>query len=422
MAAALAKIWMQMRDGSWFDRSRVSAAAAILFAVELAAFVFLVAGTHGLIVPLERPTTTDFVSFYAAGKLAGAGTPALAYDHAAHHAAEEQATAAGIHYQYFNYPPVFLLLCAALASLPYLVAFVLFEGVTLALFLFVGLRILGERSGTALIALAALPIVFWNLGLGQNAFLTAALFGAATLLVDHRPVIAGLLFGALCYKPQLGILIPLALAAAGQWRAFAAAALSTLVLVGASLGAFGVETWQAFLQAVGGSPAMYESGRIRFGGMANPFGGARLIGLDALIAYAVQGIATVAAAIIIVAVWRARLSLATRAATLAAATVVSAPLVLLYDLMLCAVAGVWLVRDRNSPAAWGGETSVFAGLYLLLLLGIGVAERFFIPVFPAAALTMLVMAGGRAWREAKLRRTEPSLRGGEPRVAPLSSQ
>lgn len=401
--SAIASAFAQLRDGSWFDHKRVRAAVAILFAVELAAFAFLVAGTHGWIVPLDRPTTTDFVSFYAAGALADAGTPALAYDQPAHHAAEERATAVGIHYQYFNYPPVFLLLCAAIAPLPYLVAFVLFEGVTLALWLFVGLRILGERSGTAVVGLLALPIVFWNFGLGQNAFLTAALFGAATLLIDRRPVVAGLLFGALCYKPQLGILIPLALAAAGQWRAFAAAAVSAVSLVALSFALFGPETWHAFLETLGASPAMYQSGRIRFGGMANPFGAARLLGLDAPLAYAVQGFASVVAAGIVVAVWRARLSLPTRAASLAAAAVVAAPLVLLYDLMLSAVAAAWLVRDRDSPAAWGGEKTVLAALYMLLLLGIGVAERWFLPVFPLAALAVLAMAGGRAWREAALR-------------------
>src|SRR5579862_6589864 len=107
---------------TWLDRRRIGAAARILLALQLAGFLFIVAGTHGWIVPLPRPTTTDFVSFYAAGALANAGTPELAYDPHAHLAAEERATAAGIEYQFFNYPPVFILLCSLLARLPYLVA------------------------------------------------------------------------------------------------------------------------------------------------------------------------------------------------------------------------------------------------------------------------------------------------------------
>lgn len=402
MAPAAADHRAEPRRRPWLDRERVGIGAAILLVVQLAIFAFLVAGTHGWIVPLDRPTTTDFVSFYAAGSLADAGTPALAYDHAAHLAAEEPVTGAGIEYQYFNYPPVFLLLCAAVAPLPYLLAFLLFEGATLLLYLFVARRIVDDDSTTALIALLAFPIVFWNFGLGQNAFLTAALFGAATVLIDRRPVAAGLLFGALCYKPQFGLMIPLALAAAGQWRAFAAAAAAAALLVLASLAIFGVETWRAFLAAVAASPDMYQSGRILFAGMANPFGAARLLGASAPLAYALQAAATIASAGLVIAVWRGRLSLPTRAATLAAATLVAAPLSLLYDLMLGAVAGAWLVRDRQSPAARQSEMLALAVIYLLLLDGRGLAERWHVPVFPLAALALLAIAGRRAWRERRL--------------------
>src|SRR6202163_1598267 len=131
MAPRLANILVQLHSAPGLDRARIRAAASSLLALQLAGFLFIVAGTHGWIVPLSRPTTTDFVSFYAAGALANDGTPALAYDHAAHLAAEERATAAGIEYQFFNYPPVFILLCALLARLPYLVAFVVFEAATL---------------------------------------------------------------------------------------------------------------------------------------------------------------------------------------------------------------------------------------------------------------------------------------------------
>src|SRR5579863_503610 len=141
-------------------RRRIGWCCGVLLAIQLGVFGFIVAGTHGWIVPLPRPTTTDFVSFYAAGVLADAGTPALAYDRAAHLAAEEQATAPGIEYQFFNYPPVFILLCAALARLPYLVAFVVFEAATLVLYLLVACHILGERSGTAVLVLCAFPMVF----------------------------------------------------------------------------------------------------------------------------------------------------------------------------------------------------------------------------------------------------------------------
>ena len=188
--------------GAALDCDRVLAYCRILIVAETVGLLFLVAGTHGLIVPLSRPTSTDFVSFYAAGALANAGTPELVYDQSAHHAAEERATAIGVEYRFFYYPPVFLLVCAALARLPYLAAFLAFEGVTLALFLVVMCEILDRRGWSALIPVLAFPALYWTLGLGQNSFLTAALFAAGTLWIDRRPILAGICFGALCYKPQ----------------------------------------------------------------------------------------------------------------------------------------------------------------------------------------------------------------------------
>ncbi len=381
----------------WLDRRRVRSAALILLLLQLAGLLFIAAGTQGWIVKLDKPTTTDFVSFYAAGALAHAGTPALAYDHAAHLAAEERVTGAGIEYQFFNYPPVFLLVCAALPALPYVAAFFVFEIVTLLFYLLVACRVLGERSGTATLVLLAFPMVFWNFGLGQNGFLTAALFGAATLLIDRRPVAAGILFGALCYKPQYGLLVPLALASGGQWRAFAAAAATVSGLVLLSLALFGIATWQAWLATIGTSPEMYQSGRILFAGMANLFGAARLVGLSPALAYALQAAALLVAAAVVVIAWRRRLSLPTRAAVLAAASLVAAPLALLYDLLLGVIASAWLLREQGAASGW--EKLVLAAVFLLLLDGRGLAEGWHLPVFPLAALAVFAIAVCRARRE-----------------------
>src|SRR5215470_3244144 len=133
--AVWAPVKAQLRSGEWLNAERLRLYVTILLILELAVFGFLVAGTHGWIVPLDKPNTTDFVSFYAAGSLANAGTPALAYDQAAHLAAEEAIVGEGIQYQFFNYPPVYEALFAPIARLPYLVAFIVFEAATLLLFL-----------------------------------------------------------------------------------------------------------------------------------------------------------------------------------------------------------------------------------------------------------------------------------------------
>ena len=68
---------------------------------------------------------------------------------------------------------MFLLLCAALARLPYLAAFIAFEAATFTLYLIVMRRILAGRGWTAMLPVLAFPPLFWVLGLGQNTFLTS---------------------------------------------------------------------------------------------------------------------------------------------------------------------------------------------------------------------------------------------------------
>ena len=70
-----------------------------------------------------------------------------------------------------------------------------------------------------LLAAAAFPAVFINIGHGENGFLTAALLGAALYWLDFRPWLAGLLSGLLAYKPQFGVLLKAAALASASLRA-----------------------------------------------------------------------------------------------------------------------------------------------------------------------------------------------------------
>jgi hypothetical protein len=380
----------ELRSGAWLNRRRVVAYAGILLALELITTLFVVAGTYGWIVKLDRPLTTDFVSFYAAGTLADSGTAAAAYIQPLHLAAEEQATAPGINYVFFFYPPVFLLLCAALARLPYLAAFALFELGTLVPFAMAIRRIVTQRAFTILPVLA-FPAVLSNIGFGQNAFLTASLFAGATLLVDKRPVVAGLLFGALVYKPHFGLLVPLALVAGGNWRAFGAAAVSALTLVLLSALLFGVESWQGFLAAFAGSHQTYEAGKVDFAAFISPWGAMRLIGLSPGAAYLVQATATIAAAGAVVRAWRGRASLPVRAATLIAGTLVALPLALYYDMVLAMVAAAWLTRAALVGGFKPWEKTILALLFVAPLMTRGIGTALHIPLGFLAVLILLVL-------------------------------
>jgi alpha-1,2-mannosyltransferase len=402
--------WLSsLRAGDFLDRRHTLILGGALLAVELVVFLFLIAGTHGWIVPLERPTTTDFASFYAAGSLADSGTPALAYNEAAHYAAEQQATAPGIEYQFFYYPPVFLLICALFGRLPYLAAFIAFETVSLLLCLLVARRTVYAKGATVLLPLLAFPSVFWTMGLGQNAFLTAALFGGALLLIDRRPMLAGILFGLLCYKPHFGLLIPVALVAGGRWRAFIGAALSGAAMVALSIALFGWHTWQDFFVLASGSHSTYESGRIDLSGFVTLFGGLRLMNVPSEFAYAVQGIGSLAAIALVAVVWRCKLSLATRAAALAAATLIAVPVALVYDFLLAGIAMAWLVRAGREGGFLPWEKVTLAAIFIAPLLSRNFGTATHVPLAQLALIALLALIARRAWYENDKARHEPGL-------------
>ena len=392
--------WLgSLKTGEFVDRRCAVIFGGVLLAVEIAAFLFFVAGTHGWIIPLERPTTTDFVSFYGAGSLADGGAPALAYDQSAHYAAEQQATEPGIEYNFFYYPPVYLLICALFARLPYLPAFIAFEALSLLICLLVARRTVKATSWAALLPLLAFPSVFWTMGLGQNAFLTAALFGGGLLLIDRRPVLAGMLFGLICYKPHFGLLVPVALVAGRRWRAVAGATLAVAAVAALSVAVFGWQTWRDFFILAGGSHSTYENGRIDLSGLVTLFGGLRLIGVPTAIAYAVQGLGAVAAVALVAVVWRCNLSLATRGAALAAGTLLAVPVALVYDFLLAGIAMAWLIRAGSESVFLPWEKMTLVVVFIVPLVSRNFGTATHVPLAQFALIALLMLIARRAWRE-----------------------
>jgi hypothetical protein len=391
------------RHARWLTRERIIAGGQALLLIELTILVMLALWQHGVITDQVSPTSSDFVSFYAAGKLVLAGTPALAYDQAAHFLAEQRFTVEGAPYQFFFYPPVFLLLFAPLALLPYYLAFCLFEIATLAAFLLTMRHILREPNWAWVGPVLAFPAVFWTLGLGQNAFLTAALFGGFTLLIDRRPALAGMLLGLLCYKPHFGLLAPVALLAGGRWRALFAAVATVAGLVGLSVALFGVETWRAYLTAFAGSDAVYASGRIDYAGIVTPFGAARLLGFAPPVSYLAQACVTASMVLAVGLIWRRSPDRSLRAATLLSATLLAVPLALLYDKLLLLVAIGWLVREGRKEGFGTWEKTVLLAVYPASLAEYAVGSAWHLPLGPLISCAVLALAVRRIGQATVLR-------------------
>jgi hypothetical protein len=240
--------------------------------------------------------------------------------------------------------------------------------------------------------------VFVNLGHGHNGFLTAALFGFALVSLDNRPILSGVLFGLVAYKPQFGLLIPLVLAATGRWRAFFAAAGTVAALVIVTTLVFGMDTWRAFFAfATYTRTVVLETGETGWHKIQSVFSWARMWGASVPLAYAIQGAVTLGVAAALVWLWRSPASFPLKAAALCLATVLATPYSLDYDLMLLAPAIASLVLDGLARGFGPYEKTALAVLWIAPLIARGVAQATLVPLGVIAMLIMfaLVIRRGR---------------------------
>jgi alpha-1,2-mannosyltransferase len=393
-----------LRRGDFLDRARIVGWGRTLLIVEIVALIAIAAGTYGAYVHLEAPSSTDFISFFAAGRLADSGTPTLAYDPAQHRAMEQAVFGdARLPYAYFFfYPPTFLVVCAVLALIPfYLAAFALWIAAGGAVFV-ASLRAI-LKDWRLVVAFLSFPSAAATAGIGQNSLLTAGLIGAGTYLVDRRPIAAGLLWGALIYKPHLALMIPVALLAGRKWRALAAMAASAAAIVAISLLWFGVGTWLAFLTEAQSAASSFTTGRVGFAGLVSLFAAARLAGLGMIAADAIQLVVALAAAALTALVWARGQSLPVRSLVLIAAGLIAPPVILFYDLLPAAIAIAWLMLDARRTGFLPWEKTILGAIWIVPILSRGVGIAWGVPIGPVATLALLILAAIRArneWREA----------------------
>lgn len=286
---------------------------------------------------------TDFVNVYAAGKMALEDQAALAYDWDAHK--QVQVAVLGQDFRgYFgwHYPPPFLFIAAMLAKLPYTVAFAAWSFLSLLPYLVVIRCMVGRPLGWMIGV--GFPTAMYNAHVGQNGFLTTALFGGTLQLLPLRPVLAGVCLGLLTYKPQYGLLFPLALIAGGYWTTFLTAAAIAAALAALSCLAFGVDAWSAFITwAPRASQGFLSEGFAEFGKMQSLFTAARFLGAAEPLAWALHVSLAVAAGGATILLWRTRVTFEVKAAALAAASLLATPYLYMYDLALLSIPVALLV-------------------------------------------------------------------------------
>ena len=248
------------------------------------------------------------------------------------------------------YPPSFLAMIAWLGHLP--------VGPAKALWTLAGLALMTGAGWVmfrpplrwfALLAMALAPASLLNATIGETAFFGTALLVAGFAWLPARPVLAGIAFGLLTLKPQLGVLVPVALLARGDWRTILAAGLTVLGLAGASLLVFPLSLWRAWLRVLPQYQQMMVSNPAHLSHfMATINAGALDLHASAGVALAAQVVGGVGIALVVWVCFR-RADYRLAVAALLAGTTLAAPHDYVYDTVFAVVAlllaGEWMAAQ-----------------------------------------------------------------------------
>lgn len=397
-----------LRDAPWLTNSRARAwcrvIALLCIAMTLLRWGLIAFGIEFL----GDVRNVDFASFWAASDLALRGHPDWAYQPAQHAAAQQNLPGSALGYAAFFYPPVYLLLCLPLALIGFLPALAVWLVATGAAWMATIRHFLPPHAGW--LPVLAFPPAWNNFWHGQNGFLSTALLGAGTLMLDRRPFIAGLWFGCLSFKPQLALVIGPALLAARRWRALAGAATSAALLAIASLAVFGPATWAAFSANMALARRALEEELVGSAKIQSVFAAIRLLGGSLGAAYTAQLMVSVAAIILVMLIAARRPGGMAEGALMAAAAMLVSPFLLDYDLMLLSLPMAWLLTQgsQNGGAQDGGaqdggaqdgflpwEKLALAIAFPLSLIARSIAQSAGIPITPAVCIGFLMVVARR---------------------------
>jgi len=344
------------------------------------------------------PKGIDFVSFWAAGRMVISGHPAAAYDIAAHRGLE--LTVAGdTGLMPFPYPPPFLLILTPFAVGSFAVAFMCWDVITGTLYALAAKRV------APLPYVLANPPVLTACMIGQSSLLICAVMIFGLMSVSTSPFVAGAVLGLSIIKPQLALLLPVAMIAGRRWRVIMGAVTSSVIVSLLALLILGADTYRGFFAIIPQYVGYLRDARWQWSQIASVFAFLRYFGASASVALAVQGFVALGAAATVALAWARDWE--NKIPILAAATLLTSAYLFTYDAVLLILpAGVLIAqcRFRSLLILW-----VLAALPVLQAYGLYYGPN---TVPFAAILSVGLLAAPRLKRQmpsTPIEETTPSL-------------
>lgn len=340
-------------------------------------------------VNMERERPTDFVCVHGASIVLVREPAWKCYDHEqVFQAITEVDWPHAQGYWPWLYPPTVLFFIGPLGWLGYGWAQAVWFLVQFALVAFTFGKILGHWRSSGV--LLGYPGVAINLSFGQNGLFSAGVVGLAFLLLPGAPALGGAALALVACKPHLAPLIPLALLAGRERRAFWGFVGFSVLWHLASVGAFGWVSWELWVYQAFAHVDWYVSNTLPLEVVPSVYGAARLRWEGRLVPVVLQLAVSVVAVVAMVAVWWRDRRIESRITSLVCATLLAIPKVVTYDLIATfPMLLFWVRKDGDRPPP-NGEKVLLVVTWLLPTLVEPLARRTMIQIAPVVLLFWLL--------------------------------
>lgn len=250
---------------------------------------------------------------------------------------------------------------------------------------------LTEKNKLAPLCFLALPGTFLNIRWGQNGFLTAALFGFGVYFVESNPMLAGLMFGLLTYKPQMAILPFAILFFAKKWKAFGWSAFFAAVLAILAGLIFGFQTWIDFFStAPENSQLLSASWGATKWAIPTLSTALRTMGLSGWGLTLILAAVTAFSIYLCVRVWNQTQRLSLRLMALVLCLFLSFPYISLYDFAILGVPFTLLFFERVSNTKQSFSAALLGLLWVLPFACIIISLQFNLQLCPFVLMGYLI--------------------------------
>ena len=366
--------------GDYFrERTRLWAVAGVMVGAMVTAWDLAVVAPGFLAAYAVR---NDFRLAYAAADLGLREGYGRLYDLSAQRL-EILRLGEGFNVQPFISPPPLAWLVTPLTALPFLAALVIWTALLIGALLWTWYLLApGEgvvKAAHLLLWLGVFPVAFGVMVGQPGALVAAAVASAWWLSRAGRPLMAGLALSLLVLKPQLALLVPVALLVAGYRKMFASWLVASVVIGVVALVLLGGDGVRRYLDVLAQTQSSAWDITRRYS-ISGPLG----------LGWLLRVVEVAVLVVSVVAAWRQRHSLERVLAVGILGSLLFTPYLGFQDFLMLFVAGWLLVRS----GATGVQVIILVVGYALLELALVVLA---VPILIAECCLLLSVLWSRRW-------------------------